>query len=223
MGMFTPSGYAMNAEPFDIENMTFEECAYENPFEAASYLVAESENNFNNIIKAMAMDELYVYESTGVEMVYEAGKFASFFTKVKEFFKKLWEKIKGIFQKFFASINAVILKDKEFVKKYKNALSKVSTKDFEYKGFKFTNLDAALPTEGEVTGNGLKKMDEISGAKEVEPLVQYKNAITDDKFEDMMDDFRGKTMGKGKIDSGDFSTELFEFEWCVCGWYHNNT
>lgn len=215
MGLFTPNGYNVYSEPLDIENMTYEECAYENPFEAASYIVAESENNYNSIMKAIALDELAVYEATGHEMVYEAGTFASFFAKVKEFFKKLWEKIKGMFQKFFAKINSLVMKDKEFVKKYKKALMAVKTKDFEYKGFVFTNIDAKIAYESDVR-SGVKTLDQIKGMGSDEAkkddLIKYAEGISDDSLEDLLDSFRSKLIGaSGKTSSSEFSDELFRY------------
>ncbi len=210
MGLFTPNGNNVYSEPFDIENMTFEECAYENPFEAASYIVAESENNYNSIMKAIALDELAVYESTGVEMVYEAVNFRAFFAKVKEFFKKLWEKIKGMFQKFFAKINSVVMKDKEFVKKYKKAILDADTKGFEYKGFTFTNLDAKIKSADQIEAAGLKTLSNISGIDK-EALISYSESISGDSKTDLLDKFRGSLVGASKVEEADFSAELFKY------------
>lgn len=211
MGLFTPGGYTVNTENFDIENMTFEECAYENPFEAASYIVAESEDNYNNIIKAMALDEYAVYESTGIEMVYEAANFKAFFAKVKDFFKKLWEKIKGMFQKFFAKINSVLMKDKDFVKKYKPALLKLdSVKGFEYKGYEFTNLTDKCIGADKVQA-GLKGLIEIAGASK-ETLTSYIADIAGEKKTALLDATRGETLGGGKkVEDSDYSDELFKY------------
>lgn len=125
---------------------SFEECTYEPGIEAAWGIVAESEQNYNTIMQAIGVEELAVYEATGEEMVYEAGKVTGFFAKVKEFFLKLWEKIKGLFKKFFAMFDSFVKNDKDFVKKYKNHLANINTRGFEYKGFNFTNLDLDLET-----------------------------------------------------------------------------
>ena len=211
MGLFTPNGYNVYSEPLDIENMTYEECAYENPFEAASYIVAETENNYNSIIKAMALDELAVYEATGQEMVYEAANFKAFFGKIKELFKKLWEKIKGMFQKFFAKINSLAMKDKDFVKKYAAALRKVDLKGFEYKGYTFTNTDKAdlAVSQSDIEAN-TKSLATIKDLEEVD-LTKYYEGISGDSLTNLLDTFRGKCVGKSSIEEGDFSDELFAY------------
>ena len=211
MGLFTPNGYNVSTEAFDIENMTFDECAYENPFEAASYIVAESVNNYNSIMKAIALDEFGVYESTGVEMVYEAANFKAFFAKIKEFFKKLWEKIKGMFQKFFAKINSLVMKDKEFVKKYKKQLMAVKTKDFEYKGYTFTNLDKALPGGVEDGTMVSTSIQTLGKGGNVQALLTYAEDRSGDSLESLLDSFRGSTLNGGKVESSDYSTELFKY------------
>lgn len=209
MGIFSTGGYTINNGPLDIENMTYEESAYENPFEAGMNLVAESENNYNNIMKAIAMDELYALESTGAEIVYESGRIKSFLTKVKEFFKKLWEKIKGIFVKFFASINAMVMKDKQFVNKYKKALMKVETRDFTYKGFEFTNLSA--PVKDPQTIKEIKTLDQINAMTDVEEINRYADSIKDDNYTDIADNFRGSLIGTNSVASEDFADDLFRY------------
>lgn len=209
MGIFSTGGYTINNEPLDIENMTYEESAYENPFEAGMNLVAESENNYNNIMKAIAMDELYALESTGAEIVYESGRLKSFFTKVKDFFKKLWEKIKGIFVKFFASINSMVLKDKEFVKKYKKALSSVDTKNFTYKGFEFTNLNA--PVKDPQSIREIKTLAQIDADKDINSIKNYTESISDDNYTDIVDKFRGDLLKDSKIESDYFADDLFKY------------
>lgn len=117
------------------------ECMHEPGLEGAYAIVAESEANYNKIMQAVGVAELAVFESTGAEMVYEATDIKGFFGKVKEFFVNLWEKIKGLFKKFFAMFDSYVKNDKDFVNKYKKHLLTVNTRDFKYKGYNFT-LDA---------------------------------------------------------------------------------
>ena len=213
MGIFSPNGMSYS-EPLDIENMSFIEAKYDNPFEDGMRIYAESENNYNNIMKAIAIDELNVLESTGTEMIYEAGALKSFFGKMKEFFLNLWEKIKGIFKKFFAKMNALILKDKDFVKKYKAALIDVKIKDFKYEGFVFKNLDADI--EDPRTIPQIKKLDQINASEDKKELIGYKESLDGDAFENVIGEYRGKLIGKTtKVDKEDFAEELFRY-------YRNN-
>lgn len=49
----------------------------------------------------------------------QEGALGGFLEKIKEFFIKLWEKIKGIFQSFMAKFDSVVMKDsKAFHDKY---------------------------------------------------------------------------------------------------------
>lgn len=211
MGIFSTGGFEFN-EPLDIENMSYIESAYDDPFEAGMNLVAESEYNYNNIMKAVALDELYALESTGAELVYESGRISSFLNKVKEFFKKLWEKVKGIFAKFIALINSYAQSDKDFVKKYRPILNKINPKDFSYKGFRF-----------DVTaGNGVTKPDkarfpdmllpeEIGKETNEKDLKDYKTKFEDDALETLLDNFRAHVLkASSGVDSSDFADELFE-------------
>lgn len=106
--------------------------------------VAESEANYNKIMEAIGISELSYFEANGQEIVYEAGGLAGFLQKAKEFFKNLWEKIKGIFHKFFAWLASLTKDSKAFAKKYGAEARKkwVDLDDsFSVKGYKFTHLD----------------------------------------------------------------------------------
>ena len=121
------------------------ECKYEPGLEAALNMVAESESNYNKLMQAIGIHELNVLESTGAEMVYEAGDIKSLAESVKKFFLNIWEKIKGLFKKFFALFDGYIKSDKEFIRKYKKDLMKLTnTKDYKYKGYEFENLNLSL-------------------------------------------------------------------------------
>ena len=68
------------------------------------------------------------------------GTVANIFTKIKEFFKKLWEKLKGLIQSFMVKFVAVFVRDnKELVKKYHKTIvkqlanSKKQYEEMEYK------------------------------------------------------------------------------------------
>ena len=122
----------------DMSSIEAQECFEENAMDSAYRIVAENTANWNSIMEAIGIDELAVYESTGYEMIYEAGTISGIFEKFKDFFKKLLEKIKGIFAKFMTVLNSWTKSEKEFVKKYKMDILKADMKDFEFKGYKFT-------------------------------------------------------------------------------------
>lgn len=119
-------------------------------FESANFVamsleaVAESEANYNKIMEAIGVSELSYYEEHGSEIVYEAEGFAGFIESAKKFFQNIWEKIKGIFHKFFAWLSSLTKDSKDFAKKYEaEARKKWPDLDssFSIKGYKFTKLE----------------------------------------------------------------------------------
>lgn len=149
MGIFsTSTGYSSGLS-MDMDNVV-------PAFESANYtamslqVVAEAEANHNAIMKAIGIHELAAFEETGEEIVYESGAASGFIAKVKQFFIKLWDKVKEIFHKFFTWLDSLTKDNKEFAKKYEAEARKrwSSIKDeFSVKGYKFTikepNYDAA--------------------------------------------------------------------------------
>lgn len=213
MGIFSPTGVNYS-EPLDIENMTYIESAYEDPFEGGMAILAESENNYNSIMKAVALDELYVLESTGMEIVYEDGRIKSFLQKVKEFFVKLWEKVKGIFAKFFAKMSSLITKDKEFVKKYKKQVVNAKLTDFEFDGYKFTNVDGAIPGQSAIESlPGFMDLTSISVSGDLKKLKDYvEETMNGDNYDDAISTYRQKLLGaSSKVDSDEYAEELFKY------------
>ena len=140
MGIFsTSTGYSSGLS-MDMDNVV-------PALESANYtamslqVVAEAEANHNAIMKAIGIHELAAFEETGEEIVYESGAASGFIAKVKQFFIKLWDKVKEIFHKFFVWLDSLTKDNKEFAKKYEAEARKrwSSLKDeFSVKGYKFT-------------------------------------------------------------------------------------
>ena len=88
------------------------------------------ENEFNEAIGLMSG------AITESEIVEEAsGAVAGFIEKIKTMVKKIWAKIKGLFDTFIKKINSVIIRDnKKFVEKYKR---EVLTKDLSKMKYKW--------------------------------------------------------------------------------------
>lgn len=221
MGMFSYKTGYMSESAINMNAIEAQPCYEENAVDSAYRIMAENQANWNAIMEAVGIDELAIYESTGSEIVYEAGTISGIFTKIKEFFKKLLEKIKGIFAKFMTVINSWTQSDKAFVKKYKKDLYSANLKDFEFKGYKFTLDKYVLP---KVASDGLReawknKAGEI-GSKHTSFINidadEYNEAAKTlrDKKEDILDEVRGELVygekSNKKVDSSDFSKELFE-------------
>lgn len=117
------------------------ESVHEPGLKGAMGIIVENEQNYNEMMKAVGLDELRYFEENGTEVIYEGGRAKAFFTKLREFFKKVYQKIKDLFMKFMGMLDKVIKNDKDFVKKYTKLLLNTKTSGFEFKGFRFT-LDA---------------------------------------------------------------------------------
>ena len=181
------------------------ECAHEPGLEGAYAIVAESEANYNAIMQAVGVAELAVYESTGYEMVYEAGDVKGFFGKVKEFFMNLLEKIRGLFKKFFAMFDSHIKNDKDFVNKYKKHLLSVNTKNFKYKGFNFS-IDAVDVNKADSAIDGVIPSGSTSGNL---ASLQAEIAKSENRVE-LVEKMRGKAIGESSLEAGEFTKELFK-------------
>lgn len=181
------------------------ECAHEPGLEGAYAIVAESEANYNAIMQAVGVAELAVYESTGYEMVYEAGDVKGFFGKVKEFFMNLLEKIRGLFKKFFSMFDSYTKNDKDFVNKYKKHLLSVNTKNFKYKGFNFT-LDAVDLDRASTAMQGVIPSGSTSG-----DITSLQNEIAKSENRvELVEKMRGKAIGESSLEAGEFTKELFK-------------
>lgn len=213
----------------DFDNTGIVECQYEPGMEAALNIVAESELNFNKLMQAVAKDELGYLQENGVEMVYESGTASGFIEKLKAFFLKIWEKIKGLFRKFFAKINSYLIDDKKFADKYKDRIINANLKDFKFKGFKFTNLDGNSVTAKDTFNAALGKLDDgntfATYNKDYGSIVNSVNMNNDSKKEeikkavekfnddeqDLLEEARGATINCGSCTSTEFTEELFKY------------
>jgi hypothetical protein len=197
----------------DVNNIAEQVCHERVGIEAALAIVAESESNYNKIMQAVGVNELQYYEENGVEFVYEAADIKGFFSKIKEFFVKLLEKIKGLFTKFFAMINTWAKSDKEFVNKYKRDLSVVDTKNFKFQGYVFSNLDYDVAAGSNKAQGVANKAIGIAPGGSLENEGGLDEAIKgyEDK-EKISDEMRAAFIGSGtELSAGEFAQELFKF------------
>lgn len=199
--------YSMTNKEMDLTAGIIE-CSFEPGIEGAYAIVAESEANYNSIMQAVGVAELAVYESTGEEMVYEAGDVKGFLGKVKEFFVNLWEKIKGLFKKFFAMFDSYTKSDKEFVNKYKKHLISVNVKDFKYKGFNFT-VDAVEVGTADTAINGvitpaIGEESDLSDRAKCEAIIKAGEEKTE-----LVEKMRGAAVKESSLEASEFTKELF--------------
>jgi len=104
---------------------------------------------FDNAIRTDFQEAAMVHEGAGVEEVFalQEGALSGFLDSIINFFKKLWEKIKGIFQGFMAKFDSVVMRDnKAFHDKYSKT---VYAKDLSKMKAKYSapkNLDMQFST-----------------------------------------------------------------------------
>ena len=139
------------------ESADLEECALN--------AVIDMNENFNMIQKAIGCQELTCLESTGQDFEYTEPVLEGFVDTIKNFLKKIWEKIKALFKRFMMMFDSFAKNDKEFVTKYKKEIySGKDLSDFEFKGYKFT-IDKAISTGIKECKPGTVLADAINKAK----------------------------------------------------------
>lgn len=86
--------------------------------------------------------DLYAIEER--QHQYEAvteGMVKNAYQKIKEFFSKLWGKIKAFFASVVRYFDGLFKSSQDFAKKYEHQLKKLDLLGFKYKMHKYTNLD----------------------------------------------------------------------------------
>lgn len=198
--------------------------------ESCMQAMLESECEWRDIISEMAAREYSVLESTGREMVWEAADIRGFFNKVKEWFKKLWEKIAGLFSKFIGALASKVSSDSAFASKYKDDYNKYITyaKDINMKWYEFKNVEQdpylSFSAVAVDAGNDYYSKFEsylIAGFKASSNKIQVVDKLKEqikyfkDKEKDTRDSYRGaivkkidSTFSNGSVSSSNFVTEV---------------
>lgn len=195
---------------------------HESPLTGMMENITLANRNWAAIHEAIGVAELSCLEESGQEMIYEGGKLAGFFEKIKQFFRSIWEKIVKVFKKFIAMMDQFVKSDKEFVKRYRPTLNKLNLKDFEFNGYEFTisgkptadSLKAKLDTEfkSEI-GKGVDaaKSGQTLTEEQIKEIKAELDACDSDKENEIREIMRGACIGKGKLDASEFQEELFAF------------
>lgn len=188
--------------------------------EGAIMIIAESEQNFNNLMSGIGIHELMVYESTGQDVVYESDGIKGIFSRIKEFFMKLWSKIKALFEHFIAKFDAMVKGDKAFVDKYKKQLyaNASNMKDFKYNGYEFFEGSKGGRTTSEARTDARNSLDSNCKIRDIEKAVsagKWDDAIKlsdiHEKFDDYVENARGSALGEsGGLTASEYTKELFK-------------
>ena len=93
------------------------------PLEEAYTMIYEAEYNYNQIMKCIGINELKSY-SEGNVFVFTEADTNGFFTKIKDFFRRAFERVTEWFHKLIKSISDALNADKQFVKKHADVIKK---------------------------------------------------------------------------------------------------
>lgn len=202
------TAYLEDVEVEDIFEDSFDEAALRHTYEIDS--------NLNAIMKTIGVSELAVLESTGEEIVYEAGSVSGIIEKLKAAVKKIWEKIKSLFTKFFAKMQSFGKDDKAFINKYRKEIMAGSTKDLEIKGYKFTpeNIKSAAGILADIkkvsismkTGSNIT-VNHAFQLSSTGKMTETREFDIDDS--DLIEKIRSAALGgSSSLDAGEFAKEL---------------
>lgn len=131
MGIFSTNRYSSVGSNVVIEAAE----GYHGEIGAAIAMLEGYQNDmalFNGIIATDFQEACLIQEGASAEEVYilQEGALKGAWEKLKEFFKKLGEKIKGIFHAFIAKLDSVFMKDsKKFYDKYAQEIRIKDIKD----------------------------------------------------------------------------------------------
>lgn len=218
MGVY--SMQSINESTSYLDDVEFVDNGIEDVMESALHNIYESDQNLHNMMKGIGVAELAVYEQTGQDIVYEAGTASSVFARIKAGLKKIWEKIKSLFTKFFAKLRSYGKDDKAFVSKYQKQILAGSTKDLKVKGFKF-NTDAVTPQEAWSnmktknsmfqTSLGLLQLSDPSNSKFDSAGKGDEKAVFGEEEGEFNDKLRASALGEsGEMTASEFQKELYQ-------------
>ena len=220
-----------DVQPFVGENFNYHELGI--------MAATEIAHNSNSFMKSIALSELAATEQTGsADILYESVNIKGIFEKIKAFFKKIIEKIHKIFHTFIAKMKSWFGNNANFAKTYEKEVVKgwANVKnDWEFKGYKFTNISLNVETADafklviEGVGDKIKNlladgnladlMDDVALATEEdikktrEHVDDYKDSIRKSIIDDLKSDKLSTSIllsTSGGLDSGEFSEELFK-------------
>ena len=158
MGIFTGNVTSSSVDLYaPAEHEITTEGVNINFYEASVMAIAESEVFYNRAMKEIGIAEACYLAENGREMIYEAVDIKAVGEKLKNFFKKLIDKVRAILHAFVAKISSWGSDDKKFVQKYEKEFSRKWNDvkdDFEFKGYKFSiNLSSTSKTSFTDAGN----------------------------------------------------------------------
>ena len=239
MGIYTNyTGGSVSSNYTDVQPFVGENFNYH---ELGIIAAAEIATNHNNFMKSIALSELAAVEQTGsTDVLYESVNIKGIFEKIKMFFKKVIEKIHKIFHTFIAKMKSWFGNNASFAKTYEKEVVKgwANVKnDWEFKGYKFTNInlnveqadamkvnitDAAETIKNALSSGDIATLCQASAITVSEDGLKQVREHMDDIKESMrkglIDGLKKNSFNTsvsasysgGGLDSGEFTEELFK-------------
>jgi hypothetical protein len=149
---------------------------------------------------------------------YEAvteGMVKNAYQKIKEFFSKLWGKIKAFFGSVVRYFDGIFKSSQEFAKKYEPQLRKLDLHGFKYKMHTYTNLDELKGVEvsdrKQVVAQIFEGLKDFKGESE-EDLKGLRDTVDElrNNKDEILAQMRGQAVGKGPLTSEEFAEELYK-------------
>lgn len=167
--------------------------------EDAYLLIAESEDNWNNIMKACGYNELRNFKETAEPYVFTEASGAGFIASAKAFFAKIWEKIQSLFKKFLVMIGSFVQSDKKFVESNKATIGAAIANipsDANFKGYTYSGIE--------------KWTDMVNKTKSEYSVIKAQKAGEETDTEKQRSIIRGKLVGDGELSESDMRKKLYE-------------
>lgn len=138
MGIYTNNSSFVSTDYRSVEPFVGEHFNYH---ELGIIAASEVAANHNAFMKAIALNELAAFEQTGsTDVLYESVNIKDIFNKIKEFIKKIIDKIHKIFNTFMAKMASLFGDTKTFAKKYEKEIKdgwKKIKDNFTFKGYNY--------------------------------------------------------------------------------------
>ena len=165
-------------------------------------IIAESNEDWHILREKMMRLEHDAIISEDEYLISEGA--GDFFIGIANFFKKIWAKIKEIWNRFVNWVSKAVSSDKAFVKNYKRNY-KINTTGFKYKGWKWNINAVRLPNAVDSTlravANNPNTFAKRNAAYNIKEFSEK---------EENYDNFRGKICGASKVSSDRFQKVLMD-------------
>lgn len=193
----------------------------EDPVNECMIAIYESEHNWNQIMQAIGSKEI-LEAAKGREMVMEAVDIKGWFTKMKQFFTKMWAKFTAIVKNWIDNAMAAFRTNKSFADKYgskladgKKAYEAAHGKSFKGYNFKSGNMGsfadklAKVVTAAKSDANNNKTWADEIASKVSAGNFNYKTFNPGKKYEEAAANLRSALLSGKEAPLGTAASEGF--------------